>query len=356
MTTIIECNTDLVRPNRLLQESTPKSAIEHLLHSPVEACSEYSGPVIRADYHAFFSALHAAFFDHRPFVLSPDMIWLLIAQGFANHVNENAEEMRSHFVSHQGKKQLTVRRDYFFKGSPENPWENVFDEFSTHIRGEIGETNHELIVSQFSTTGVIEKAAGEVVLMDAMKSYFEYAVVTRCGIPEIRLEGTYEDWAQLAKKTKSLGDAFGLKWWTERILPQLETIAAHSKGQGDPSFWRDIYKFNNSSGGPYIDGWIIDFIPYLSTEEGMQRNTNITGDGRYGHLFITTRDLPTGLSTVPFVWEYLGTNYNMDFVAGFTSFTQDPDTYAVRPKIGWAVRDKPTSTVPGFPTSRRRRE
>jgi len=135
VTTIIECNADLVRPNRLLGESTPKSAIEHLLHSPVEACSEYSGPVIRADYHAFFSALHAAFFDHRPFVLSPDMIWLLIAQGFANHVNENAEEMRSHFVSHQGKKKLTVRRDDFFKGSLENPWENVFDEFSSHIRG-----------------------------------------------------------------------------------------------------------------------------------------------------------------------------------------------------------------------------
>ena len=88
----------------------------------------------------------------------------------------------------------------------------------------------------------------------------------------------------------------------------------------------------------------------------MQRNTNITGDHRNGHRSITTSDLPTGLSTVPFVWNYLGTTYNMDFVAGFTSFTQDPDTYAVRPKIGWAVRDKPTSTVPGFPTSRRRRE
>ena len=80
----------------------------------------------------------------------------------------------------------------------------------------------------------------------------------------------------------------------------------------------------------------------------MRRNTNITGDGIYGHLFITTRDLPTGLSTVPFVWKYMGTNYNMDFVAGFTSFTQDQDTLAVRPKIGWAVRDKPTSTIPSF--------
>ena len=128
---------------------------------------------------------------HRPIVLSPDMIWLLIAQGFAIHVNEHAEEMRNHFVSHEGKKKLVVRRDGFIKGSLENPWENVFDEFSTHIRREIGKTNHELIVSQFSTTGVIEKAVNEVVLMDSMKAYFKYIVYTRCGIPEVRLEGTH---------------------------------------------------------------------------------------------------------------------------------------------------------------------
>ena len=188
MTTIIECNPDLRKPNRLLKETTPKSAIEHLLGCPVEACSEYTGRVIPTDYHAFMAALHAAFVDHRPFVLSPDMVWLLIAQGFANHVNEHSEKMRGHFVSHEGQKTLTVIRNDFIKGSLENPWHNVFDEFSTHIRREIGESNHDLIVTKFSTTGAIEKAANEVVLMDSMKSYFKYSMVTLCGIPEVRLD------------------------------------------------------------------------------------------------------------------------------------------------------------------------
>jgi hypothetical protein len=338
MTTIIECNRDLVRPKRLLRESTPKSAIEHLINRPVEACSEYSGSVIRADYHAFFSALHAAFVDHRPIVLSPDMIWLLIAQGFANHVNEHAEEMRSHFVSHEGKKTLVVIRDDFNKGSLENPWENVFDEFSTHIRREIGDTNHELIVSQFSTTGVIEKAVNEVVLMDSMKAYFEYIVRTRCGIPEVRLEGTHEDWVQLAKKTEKLGNAFELQWWTERMLPILETIADHSKGQGDPAFWRNIYKWEDHSGGPHIHGWVITFIPYISTDQGMCKASLVFGLKEFPPPWITTQFLPSGLSKVPFIWDYLGNEYEMEFVAGFTSFTQDRDTFAVRPKIGWAVR------------------
>ena len=28
--------------------------------------------------------------------------------------------------------------------------------------------------------------------MDSMKAYFKYIVYTRCGIPEVRLEGTHE--------------------------------------------------------------------------------------------------------------------------------------------------------------------
>lgn len=344
MVTVIECDEKLVRPDSLLGESSPKHAIEHLLRSRVEACSEYSGRVVSTNYHAFMAALHAAFVDHRPFVLSPDMVWLLIAQGFANHVNEHAEELRSHFVSHEGKKKLEVIRDDFIKGSLENPWENVFDEFSTHIRKEIGESNHELIVPRFSTTGAIEKAASEVVLMDSMKTYFEYIVRTRCGIPEVRLEGTQEDWAQLAQKTEKLGSTFELQWWTDRMLPRLETMAAHSNGQGDPAYWRNIYKWNDGSGGPYFNGWIVDFIPYLAMEEGLSRNWLFGYQNDFELFGLTTNVLPSSLSKVPFIWDYFGKDYEYEFIAGFTSFTQDRDSFAVRPKIGWAVRAKSQDT------------
>src|SRR4029078_12923454 len=55
---------------------------------PVEACSRYRGKLVEeVCFHPVIAALDLAFSDHRPLVLSPDMIWLLIAQGFANHVN-----------------------------------------------------------------------------------------------------------------------------------------------------------------------------------------------------------------------------------------------------------------------------
>ena len=60
----------------------------------VEACSSYHGQLV-ADVclHPVVAAIHLAFSDHRPLVLSPDILWLLIAQGFANHVNASSVAM-----------------------------------------------------------------------------------------------------------------------------------------------------------------------------------------------------------------------------------------------------------------------
>ena len=39
----------------------------------------------------FIGAVHTAYNTHYPLVLSPDMIWQCVAQGFAIHINKNAE-------------------------------------------------------------------------------------------------------------------------------------------------------------------------------------------------------------------------------------------------------------------------
>ncbi|MEM1030549.1 MAG: DUF4419 domain-containing protein [Myxococcota bacterium] len=48
--------------------------------------------------HALVNAVHLAFSQHRPLRLSPDAIWLTISQGFARHIEENAEALRPAFV------------------------------------------------------------------------------------------------------------------------------------------------------------------------------------------------------------------------------------------------------------------
>jgi hypothetical protein len=81
-----------------------RSMQRSLPHEVLESWSRNTAPLIRRgaeEYEAgkilnpLFDAVLLAFYDHRPLALSPDMVWLAIAQGFASHVNLHAEEMRA---------------------------------------------------------------------------------------------------------------------------------------------------------------------------------------------------------------------------------------------------------------------
>jgi hypothetical protein len=318
-------------------------AIEQLLrnyHSirDIEACSQHKATLLAdVDIHPLVAAIYYAFCNHHPLCLSPDMIWLLITQGFASHVNANAEKLRPQFVKHQGKATIQICRNDFVKGSPDNPWPEVFGEFSSQIREHIGEDIHDLLVPTFSTTGAIEKAACEIVLMDAMQPYFEYEMLTICGIPKIKLEGTLADWQALLDRTQKLAQ-FDLHLWVNNLTPVLEQFVAAVKGNPDPLFWQSVYvdiKNDGYSTTTYITGWINYFFPYYQDKD--------TGE----YLFcnwkrknIEISEFPSGLAIAPFRWQYLQSFYEMDFLGGFVGITQDPNDLCLRPEIGWAVCDR----------------
>ena len=340
-----------------LAEVPYRSAVEALLRAPggppasdvtVEACAAYRLPLVAGvEFHPFLAAVHMAFNEHRPLIFSPDMIWLLLAQGFANHVSANSPTLRPQLVQHEGRQRLTIRRNDFVKGSPENPWEETFGEFTTQIREYLGAETHDLLLPTFSTTGETERAAAQVVLLDAMQSYFEYDFVTLCGIPRITLEGTPADWATLVERARGLA-RFGIEWWIEAVVPVLEQFERAAKGEVDARFWRSLYKQNDDSGGPHISGWITRFFPYLKhprsgyaiVPNGRPRPGSQPSPGPFeGGLELTS--FPAGLSRAPFRWTFLLRRYAMEFLGGFTGIRQLPETWALRPEIGWAVREAP---------------
>ena len=53
--------------------------------------------------NGLISAIHTAWSSHYPLTLTPDIIWLCIAQGLAQHINTdyNAEKLRHLFVEHE---------------------------------------------------------------------------------------------------------------------------------------------------------------------------------------------------------------------------------------------------------------
>ncbi len=322
---------------------------------PVEACSRYHGSLVGdVAYHPVVAAVDLAFSAHYPLTLSPDAVWLMIAQAVAHHVNARAEELRPKFVRHEGRLTICVRRDDFIKGSPENPWPEVFGALSAEVRGHVGPAA-DLFVPAFSTTGPAERAAADVVLLGATQSYFHYVVQSFCGIPEVRLEGTTEDWEALARRAEAFAE-FGLGKWVGFLRPILGQFVRASKGQVDAPFWRSLYRLNGQSGGFVITGWITAFFPYLkdpqtghagvpyerffNDEQGQVEDMLYprAGSDREFARGPTAENLPGGLSAAPFRWDHNRESIPMEFLGGFVGVAQDPETLAVRPEIGWAVR------------------
>lgn len=331
-------------PNASLPKARPtkpvKAAVEHLLAQgrPQDppphwaSCISSSNTLVAADYHPFVAAAQVAFAEHRPFRFGPEEFWLLVAQGFANHISVHAEALRADFVKHQGKKKLIVRRDDFILEDPNNPWHEVVDSFCDQIK-EHANDRYDLMISDFSTTTPITRTASCVTMMDALQSYFEYELRTLCGIPEFELTGTPQDWAELRRKVAAL-EGFKLGWWTKAIAPILDQLVATSEGAIDKDFWRSFFKFNGQSGGPFIHGWVSRLFPYLRQGEELVKNPYLV---EAAHANGPTSDqFPSGLSCAPVMWEYHGSRIPMHFLGGFFGISQAEDL-TLQPDIGWAV-------------------
>ena len=307
-----------------------------------EASSFGDKPLVQINIaNGLAAAAHVAFMDHYPLTLSPDAVWITLTQGLAAHINENAEKLRKKFVAHEGKKIIRIFRDSFVKGDPDNDWAGCFDEFSGKIKTEIGENNHASIVADFSTTGALERAVSEIVLMDSMKSYFDYRVHTCCGIPEFRIEGTRDDWARIIERVKGWNKIDPeLETWTGPACRFVQNFVDAFDGKENPDFWRDFYKYESSwgSGGPTVSGWIFHLFPYLSGSGGkLIPNWNLSEQPK--EIRGEDDDFPASLSKVPFIWEYYGQELKYDFIGGLVGVEQAEDL-SVKPVFGWAVAEQ----------------
>jgi hypothetical protein len=299
------------------------------------AKSQAPDSLVSFGYNAFFNGMYQAYAEHRPFVLSPDMIWLLISQGFARHVNANPEKLRKYFVDFTGKLSLVVEsKKDLLKDSTD--WADIFPQFTSQIAEHTGEELINTLTSDFSTTTAIEKVASEITIMEAMEPYFEYVVIYMvCGIPEITLQGTTEDWQKILNKTRKLGK-YDLKWWTNELEPILKEFVKASKGDIDKKFWRNMFKYHSQKqyGAPkIIDGWIVKFFPY--DKDGKRNNLNkLIGGG----------SLPEEMVKVDL--KYIKTDgvhteeTMLELWAGFIGLEQNPITFALTPKISWMIKKK----------------
>ena len=289
----------------------------------------------------FFQTIVRAYAEHRPLVLSPDMVWLLISQGFARYVNAHSEELRDEIVSHSGKMDLVVQSDKDLL-SEDADWEKLIAGFAAQIgeytKGDIAKT----ITADFTTTGVTERIASQVTLMETVKTYFDYIIhYIGCGIPSITLMGTPEDWQKVLEKTTQL-EKYGMGDWINSLKPILTEFVKASEGKPNQAFWQCMVKKNNPDKlvgnkvcdirkPTVLDGWMLKLFP----DENGQTLDQVPH----------THEMPSERVYVDFRYQIIDIDNGnvlvdtpMELVAGYIGTEVDTLTHALTPKMGWMVR------------------
>lgn len=290
---------------------------------------------------AFYQCMVKAYAEHKSVTLSPDMMWLLISQGFARYVNAHSEELRSQLVYHEGKQDLMVMtKDDLLSGKAD--WGKLMNDFSKqierHTKGEVAKT----IAADFSTTTPVERIASQITLMESMKSYFNYlAGRIGCGIPSVTLQGTPDDWRAVLSKTQKLGQ-YGLSEWTQTLEPILNEFIKTAEGNPNQRFWQEMVKKQRvdefASARPCsadkpteLDGWILKFFP--------------TEDGYTLDRVPYTKSMPAEFVRVEFKYRVIDpitgatlSETPMELMSGFVGALDDEKNNMLTPQIGWLVR------------------
>ena len=289
----------------------------------------------------FYQTLLTAYAEHRPVVISPDMIWCLICQGFSHHINLDPEKYRDRMVFHQGKETLEVRRVEPKEFTSEQ-WEDIIREFAQMVDEKTKGSVASAIVTDFSTTTPVEAISSRITLLDTVKSYFEFVVIQMiCGIPHITLKGTPKDWQKIADNIQEFRQ-FDLDWWIDSLSPILEEFVKAANGYPDPTFWKSIvmtWRTDLVRGGgcmpsdeepTKVDGWFLKFFPYCK-------------DGRTPDKVSIEESMLAERVSVPFILRKYDTLGNlieetkMKMTAGMIGVSEDRDTYALTPKFGWFI-------------------
>ncbi|KIK52327.1 hypothetical protein GYMLUDRAFT_64278 [Collybiopsis luxurians FD-317 M1] len=220
--------------------------------------------------NGFVDAVTKAYNQHHALSIRPDDVWIAILTQFNFYVNANAERLRSHFVEHEGKKELRV-------SAPGSRYSVDFGYLARLMTGELKKNVKDpsfcdWILPKFTTTTMNDTVVSSVMMMATMKKYFSYGFSLSCGIPQVTLEGTKDDWKQIVERIEKLKD-FGeeTEAWYKLLFPVLSRFVRafdDPNGEQNLEFWQKVAHYHGGGSGPrYLSGWITAFCVF--NEDGI---------------------------------------------------------------------------------------
>jgi Domain of unknown function (DUF4419) len=217
-------------------------------------------------YHqdnGFVDTVLRAYNQHHRLTIRPDDVWISVITQLSFYINAHAEDLRTKFVAHEGKKELIVRL------GPSTIWDIDYDLMCSKMvelmdENLVDKELKEWILPAFTTTTKADTTVSAIIMMASMKSYFDYTCITMCGIPSVTLDGTKEDWLDIQNRLSKL-DEFGesTKLWSTMLKPIISKFIAAFDGEVDGNFWDHIVSpVSRGSGSPTLGGWMTAFCAF----------------------------------------------------------------------------------------------
>ncbi len=95
---------------------TEHGKCEHIIQSSFSD-PDLSHLPVEASNNGFVDAAIGAYNGHRNLIIRPDDVWLAILTQFNLYVNAHPEELRHHFVAHEGQKELEIGANFLWKSA-----------------------------------------------------------------------------------------------------------------------------------------------------------------------------------------------------------------------------------------------
>lgn len=291
------------------------------------------GTRFRVEDHGLVRAAYYAYSGHHHLVIRPEDIWFAVLTQFSFYVNANAEELRSSFVAHEGKRGLILR-------DPAQPDMGSMCRNMTKLIEEniVDPKLREWILPSFTTTTVNDQVVASVIMMGTLQKYFEYVFdATCCGIPTVTLLGELSDWEDIERRIEKLAE-YGEQptRFRDLLRPVLKyMVASFKNGPDSPGvvdFWSRMIDRNNGSGVDYLSGWMVAFCFW--DEDGKCLARSLYGGSKanlapplepLGVVYHTVDfgEVPAGFVSVPV--KYLspqGSKFDTKLLAGFVGFEE----------------------------------
>lgn len=229
--------------------------------------------------NSFIGAIYAAYSSHYALRIRPDDVWLAIVLAWAGYVDAHAEEMRALFVSHEGRKTITVLGTTM--------GEHMVEKLSAAVNAELNEGARGFVEPHFSTTTPKDGFVARAALLGAVQKFFGYRVMLMCGIPKVIMMGAPQDWRALRAKIEDMGARWpALQGWASILLPIADEFIASVEGKPREAFWQTCVHSQSFGSGSYtIAGWVLAFAPWTTKGEWrLNAPSAILAGGSYGKL------------------------------------------------------------------------